>query len=568
MRRREVEDWFYQPSWRRFTDPDLLLPLSFPEGGACWLIFLDEAGFGPVLAEQLTAAGQTVVTVRAGQAFAATGPDRFEIDPRSRADYVTLLKAMREGGRKLGFIVHLWGLDPGRGGPPSGARRPGPMARLLQPPVSRPGNHPGGGQAAGAIGGGHQPHAGSGGRRADLSREGDGPRTVPSHSRGADERHLPQLRRRAACARVPARRRSSPAGSSPSSSPCNSTRWSPTAAPIGGSSPRSRRPCRRRMAAARCAITGSTSSPAVSAESVSSSPAHLAESWKARLVLTGRSPVPPAEEWETWLAAHGEQDATSQRIVQIRGAGVAGGGGAVLRRRRGPPRGHGGGRRPGPRSASAPIQGLIHSAGVAGGGIIQLKDPEAAARVMAPKVQGTARPGGGAEGRAARLPRSCARPRRPCSAASGRSTTARPTPSSTPTPTPREEPRVRSRSSVNWDTWTEVGMAVNTPVSGVAPGGPRLQPEARDHPHGGRGRARPHPGGRAAAAGRVHHGPPPRALAGPEAEGGRQGGHRRPPPPLPRPSRPPRRPATGWPPTSSAPSPRPGSGSSAARRSA
>jgi NAD(P)-dependent dehydrogenase (short-subunit alcohol dehydrogenase family) len=36
-----------------------------------------------------------------------------------------------------------------------------------------------------------------------------------------------------------------------------------------------------------------------------------------------------------------------------------------------------------------PIHGLIHAAGVAGGGILQLKERDAAARVMAPKVEGT-----------------------------------------------------------------------------------------------------------------------------------------------------------------------------------
>ncbi len=192
---------------------------------------------------------------------------------------------------------------------------------------------------------------------------------------------------------------------------------------------------------------------------------HLAESWKARLVLTGRSPVPPAEEWETWLATHGEEDATSQRILQIRGLESRGAEvlylvadvarledmqrvAAQARERFGA------------------IQGLIHSAGVAGGGIIQLKDPEAAARVMAPKVQGTmvleevlkdepldfrllcsstASMLGGfgqvdycAANAFLDAYAHCAR------GASGPLTLA-----------------------VNWDTWSEVGMAVNTPVSGA-----------------------------------------------------------------------------------------------------
>jgi NAD(P)-dependent dehydrogenase (short-subunit alcohol dehydrogenase family)/acyl carrier protein len=41
------------------------------------------------------------------------------------------------------------------------------------------------------------------------------------------------------------------------------------------------------------------------------------------------------------------------------------------------------------RETFGPVHGLIHAAGIPGGGILQLKEPEAAARVMAPKVEGT-----------------------------------------------------------------------------------------------------------------------------------------------------------------------------------
>ncbi|HYG65241.1 MAG TPA: beta-ketoacyl synthase N-terminal-like domain-containing protein, partial [Thermoanaerobaculia bacterium] len=115
---------------------------------------------------------------------------------------------------------------------------------------------------------------------------------------------------------------------------------------------------------------------------------HLARTVQAKLVLTGRSPFPPREEWEGWLQTHGEEgDATSRRIRQLldleelgaevlalsadvadaaRMAEVV----AAARERFGA------------------LHGVIHLAGTPGGGILQLKTREAAARIVSPKVEG------------------------------------------------------------------------------------------------------------------------------------------------------------------------------------
>ena len=45
---------------------------------------------------------------------------------------------------------------------------------------------------------------------------------------------------------------------------------------------------------------------------------HLAKTMRARLVLVNRSPLPPQDHWDGWLAAHAEQDPTSARIRVVR----------------------------------------------------------------------------------------------------------------------------------------------------------------------------------------------------------------------------------------------------------
>jgi acyl transferase domain-containing protein len=113
---------------------------------------------------------------------------------------------------------------------------------------------------------------------------------------------------------------------------------------------------------------------------------HLAEHYKARLVLTGRRGLPPREEWDSH-AARGADDPTARRIALVRrleslGAEVLVADADVVDESR-------------MRAAVAaattrfgPINGVIHSAGIAGGGMIQLKNREVAAAVLAPKVYG------------------------------------------------------------------------------------------------------------------------------------------------------------------------------------
>jgi NAD(P)-dependent dehydrogenase (short-subunit alcohol dehydrogenase family) len=115
---------------------------------------------------------------------------------------------------------------------------------------------------------------------------------------------------------------------------------------------------------------------------------HLARAARARIVLVSRTPVPDRTAWDAWCAGHADGDRVRRAIEQIRA--MEGAGGEVLvatadvadltqmtavRQQ--------------VQERFGPINGVIHAAGVAGGGMIQLKSAEMAARVMAPKVTGT-----------------------------------------------------------------------------------------------------------------------------------------------------------------------------------
>ncbi len=106
----EVSEWFYLPGWKQAPSPQLFGPA---QNGASknWLVFTGESALGDELARTLTARGQTVVTVRTGKEFAASGETTYIINPRSAADYSALLKALVDDGKTPEKIIHLWNVD-------------------------------------------------------------------------------------------------------------------------------------------------------------------------------------------------------------------------------------------------------------------------------------------------------------------------------------------------------------------------------------------------------------------------------------------------------------------------
>ncbi|HEY0636927.1 MAG TPA: SDR family NAD(P)-dependent oxidoreductase, partial [Pseudonocardiaceae bacterium] len=114
----------------------------------------------------------------------------------------------------------------------------------------------------------------------------------------------------------------------------------------------------------------------------------LANRVRARLVLTARTGLPPRADWDTHLAVHGDSGRTGRAIAAVRRMEAAGATVHVvaadvtdaegLRRVRALVDAELGG-----------LDGIVHAAGIAGGGMAELKDRDTAAAVLAPKVAGT-----------------------------------------------------------------------------------------------------------------------------------------------------------------------------------
>ncbi len=101
--------WFYEPSWKAVAGVggqpgDMAGPA---------LVFLDDAGLGAAVAAKLA----DVTTVARAAQFRRVGEHAFEIRPEEPADYEALFNALAADGKIPGDILHFWNVDPSPGDP-------------------------------------------------------------------------------------------------------------------------------------------------------------------------------------------------------------------------------------------------------------------------------------------------------------------------------------------------------------------------------------------------------------------------------------------------------------------
>jgi acyl transferase domain-containing protein/acyl carrier protein len=99
-----IADWFYIPSWKRS-------PLTIHQPGkspGSILLFINECHLGDQLAKKLQRNGQKVIFVRAGESFIKESQISYTINPGRINDYVALLTDI--GASIPETIVHLWSL--------------------------------------------------------------------------------------------------------------------------------------------------------------------------------------------------------------------------------------------------------------------------------------------------------------------------------------------------------------------------------------------------------------------------------------------------------------------------
>ena len=373
----DIVDWFYVPSWKRSV-----LPTSATtEQQRCWVIFVDRSGLAAAMTERLQQQGHRVIQVSAGEVF-SQNHDIYTINPGDRKHYDALIQQVLFFAQAP-IIAHLWTVDADLSFEESqtvGFYSLLYLAQALGQQIVSHSIH------IGVVSSNIQEVTGTEEIRPEKATVG-ACKVIPQEYANlsccaidiviselgiaSNEQLIEQI-----IAEILAQ---SSQPSEPTVAYRGNYRWVPTNEPIRLKTVEQQIPLRAQGV---YLITGGMGGIGLALAE------YLAKAVQAKLVLIGRSTLPPHQEWEQWLINHPEQDATTAKIRKIQALEAIGAEVLIL-------------------SADVADQvqmqavfdriqqtfgqlhGIFHTAGVPGEGIIQLKSPEKAASVLRPKVKGT-----------------------------------------------------------------------------------------------------------------------------------------------------------------------------------
>ncbi len=388
----DVADWFYTPIWKQSVPVAQATPEDAARCVATWLVLESDARLSAQLVERLRGDGAQVVSVKSGESFTRAGGDAYTINPQRPEDYNALLKELHDAGRAPQTILHLWCLTPEADAASESGALAETQARGFYSLLFLA-------QALGAQSAAANPtrthievvlnnlHAISGDE--DVKPEKAtiaGPCQI-----------IPQEYPHISCRLIDVA--SSPHGDASETRLLDQI-LTELAAPLTDAlvAYRGARRWVRTFERVRLESqdlqshllrAGGTYLVTGGFGGIGSTLAqHLARTVKANLVLVGRTALPVKDAWAQWLETHDAQDETAGkiRLVQLLeelGAHVLPCCADVADRAQ-------------MRDVAQQIHerfgalhGIIHAAGIAGGGLIQLKKVAAAAAVLSPKVEGT-----------------------------------------------------------------------------------------------------------------------------------------------------------------------------------
>ncbi len=104
-----MDEWFYAPSWQRGEGNTH--DTVFAGRPTSILIFTDEHGLGPMLIAHLQTNGIEPIVVYPGLAFRREDRDRYSVRAGQLHDFDLLLRGLRDEGRTIGHVFHLWSID-------------------------------------------------------------------------------------------------------------------------------------------------------------------------------------------------------------------------------------------------------------------------------------------------------------------------------------------------------------------------------------------------------------------------------------------------------------------------
>jgi NAD(P)-dependent dehydrogenase (short-subunit alcohol dehydrogenase family)/acyl carrier protein len=117
----DTADWLYELRWE--PRPSAAVAGAAPPAAGAdgpWLVFVDRQGVGEALVSHLASMGEPSVRVEAGTSYQRSSDGVFRIVPESAEDVQRLVEAIQPA--RCRGVIHLWSLDAA---PPGAATAPG-----------------------------------------------------------------------------------------------------------------------------------------------------------------------------------------------------------------------------------------------------------------------------------------------------------------------------------------------------------------------------------------------------------------------------------------------------------
>ncbi|MBW4677259.1 MAG: KR domain-containing protein [Desmonostoc geniculatum HA4340-LM1] len=106
-----IADWFYIPVWKQSTPLEFFQEEATKQKLRC-LVFVDNYGVGTEFIKRLEQQNQDVITVRVGEHFSKLDEQIYVINPQQSNDYDVLLQELQKQDFQLNTIVHFWSVTP------------------------------------------------------------------------------------------------------------------------------------------------------------------------------------------------------------------------------------------------------------------------------------------------------------------------------------------------------------------------------------------------------------------------------------------------------------------------
>jgi acyl transferase domain-containing protein/acyl carrier protein len=453
-KRPDISSWLYEPVWELARKNEPASARGRLGRHASWLVFCDGDGVGEQLVRLLADAGTQVVSVFMGDHFSRLAPDVYQVRPANHPDHDRLIEELRSRGIQSEVVVHLWSITRPGGKPKVAELLDRGFFSILALAQARKRQGLGEGIEMNFISSNMQPVL-----------DGDTIHPAKATLLGPT-RVIPQEHPSISCRSIDVDTLVDNASvvldelvyelSSPPEEPVvayrRGQRWLQSFRNLQLDEASISPVVLRKHGV--YLVTGGLGGIGLALAE------YLAVTFRARLVLLGRSPFPPRSKWRAWIETHDESEPVARAIRSIRRIESLGGRVLALRCDVTSPRQV---ERALERTSVVfgSVNGIIHSAGVAGGGVLQSRDPLTAAAVLAPKVAGTV------------VLEAATRRHRPdfmllCSSLAGTlggiglvDYGAANAFQDAFAHASRRGPRSRTRVvAVDWDNWAEVGMAV------------------------------------------------------------------------------------------------------------